>query len=71
MYFFMTEFISVFRGRAIGTFFKAPAESGQIIKTGLESNICNGNIRSEHRLGILYPFTAKVVVKGCVGMLFK
>lgn len=71
MNFFMAEFISVFCRRTIGTFFKASAESGQIVKTGLKSDICNGNVHSEHGLGGLYPFVAQIVIKGCVGMLFK
>lgn len=68
---FLTELISVFRGGTVSTFFKATAESGQIVKTGLKCNIRYGNIHSEHGLGGLYPFVAQVIVKGCIGMLLK
>lgn len=71
MYIFLTEFVAVFGRRAIGAFFETPAESSQVVKAGLKSNIRNRNIQGKQRLGGLDAFMAEIIVKCCIGMLLE
>lgn len=71
IYLFFAEFITVFRWRTIGTFFKTPAEGSQIIKTRLECNVRDRNVGCKKSLRSLYSFVRQIIIKSCICMELK
>ena len=47
-------------------FFETAAECGQVVETGLERNIGNGDVLQNKLLGYHDSFLRKIFIKGCI-----